>query len=33
MNQSAMLTRFVRETDVDVVMVAGRYTLLDQSGR
>ncbi len=31
MNQSAMLTRFVRETDVDVVMVAGRYTLLDQS--
>jgi D-threo-aldose 1-dehydrogenase len=31
MNQSAMLTRFVRETDVDVVMLAGRYTLLDQS--
>ena len=31
MNQSAMLTRFVHETDVDVVMVAGRYTLLDQS--
>ena len=31
MNQSAMLTRFVCETDVDVVMVAGRYTLLDQS--
>jgi D-threo-aldose 1-dehydrogenase len=31
MNQSAMLARFVRETDVDVVMVAGRYTLLDQS--
>jgi D-threo-aldose 1-dehydrogenase len=31
MNQAAMLTRFVRETDVDVVMVAGRYTLLDQS--
>jgi D-threo-aldose 1-dehydrogenase len=31
MNQSAMLTRFVRETDVDVVMVAGRYTLLEQS--
>ena len=31
MNQSPMLTRFVRETDVDVVMVAGRYTLLDQS--
>ena len=31
MNQSAMLTRFVRETDVDVVMLAGRYTLLDQA--
>jgi D-threo-aldose 1-dehydrogenase len=31
MNQSALLTRFVRETDADVVMVAGRYTLLDQT--
>lgn len=31
MNQAAMLTRFVRETDVDVVLCAGRYTLLDQS--
>jgi D-threo-aldose 1-dehydrogenase len=30
MNQSAMLARFVRETDVDVVLVAGRYTILDQ---
>jgi D-threo-aldose 1-dehydrogenase len=30
MNQSAMLTRFVRETDVDVIMLANRYTLLDQ---
>ena len=30
MNQSAMLTRFVRETDVDVVMCAGRFTLLEQ---
>ncbi|WP_216852974.1 aldo/keto reductase [Phytoactinopolyspora halotolerans] len=30
MNQSAMLTRFVRETDLDVVMLAGRYTLLEQ---
>ncbi|MEQ4305817.1 aldo/keto reductase [Plantactinospora sp. B6F1] len=30
MNQSAMLARFVRETDVDVVMCAGRYTLLEQ---
>jgi D-threo-aldose 1-dehydrogenase len=31
MNQAAMLTRFVTETDIDVVLVAGRYTLLDQS--
>ncbi|MFI6091204.1 aldo/keto reductase [Streptomyces sp. NPDC051218] len=31
MNQTAMLTRFVRETDVDAVLCAGRYTLLDQS--
>jgi len=31
MNQSAMLTRFVRETDLDIVMCAGRYTLLDPS--
>jgi D-threo-aldose 1-dehydrogenase len=31
MNQAGMLTRFVRDTDVDVVLVAGRYTLLDQS--
>ncbi len=30
MNQSAMLTRFVRECDVDVVMVAGRLSLLDR---
>ncbi|WP_433605272.1 aldo/keto reductase [Dactylosporangium sp. CA-139114] len=30
MNQSAMLARFVRETDVDLVMCAGRYTLLEQ---
>ncbi|MFF3445916.1 aldo/keto reductase [Streptomyces sp. NPDC002667] len=29
MNQTPMLTRFVRETDVDVVLCAGRYTLLD----
>ena len=28
-----MLTRFVTDTDVDVVLVAGRYTLLDQSAR
>ncbi|WP_432066204.1 aldo/keto reductase [Streptomyces sp. C10-9-1] len=31
MNQPEMLTRFVRDTDVDVVLCAGRYTLLDQS--
>ncbi len=31
MNQSAMLARFVRNTDLDVVMCAGRYTLLDRS--
>ncbi|ELS57179.1 putative Oxidoreductase [Streptomyces viridochromogenes Tue57] len=31
MNQSAMLARFLRETAADVVMPAGRYTLLDQS--
>ena len=33
MNQAPALTRFARETDVDCVMVAGRYTLLDQSAR
>jgi D-threo-aldose 1-dehydrogenase len=31
MNQAAMLTRFVTDTDIDVVLVAGRYTLLDKS--
>ncbi|WP_349261464.1 aldo/keto reductase [Actinocrinis sp.] len=30
MNQSAMLARFLRETAADLVMLAGRYTLLDQ---
>ncbi|OXM63901.1 aldo/keto reductase [Amycolatopsis vastitatis] len=30
MNQTAMLTEFVRRTDLDVLLVAGRYTLLDQ---
>ncbi|MBO1332064.1 aldo/keto reductase [Streptomyces sp. VRA16 Mangrove soil] len=30
MNQAGMLTRFVRDTDVDVVLCAGRYSLLDQ---
>jgi D-threo-aldose 1-dehydrogenase len=32
MNQAEMLTQFVRHTDLDVVLVAGRYTLLDQRG-
>jgi D-threo-aldose 1-dehydrogenase len=31
MNQSAMLAQFVRESDMDAVMIAGRLTLLDQS--
>ncbi len=31
MNQTAMATRFVQETDLDIVMCAGRYTLLDRS--
>lgn len=31
MNQAAMLARFVAETDIDCVLVAGRYTLLDRS--
>ena len=31
MNQSAMLTEFVRRCDIDVVMLAGRYTLLDRT--
>jgi D-threo-aldose 1-dehydrogenase len=30
MNQSAMLARFARETDMDVLLLANRYTLLDQ---
>ncbi|WP_127357433.1 aldo/keto reductase [Actinacidiphila soli] len=29
MNQTAMLTRFLRDTDIDAVLCAGRYTLLD----
>ncbi|GAA1855426.1 aldo/keto reductase [Microbacterium koreense] len=29
MNQAPMLARFIRECDVDVVMCAGRFTLLD----
>ncbi len=31
MNQSEIPTRFVTETDIDSVLLAGRYTLLDQS--
>ncbi|WP_433335883.1 aldo/keto reductase [Spirillospora sp. CA-294931] len=31
MNQSAMLARFVRRLDLDAVLCAGRYTLLDHS--
>ncbi len=32
MNQSVVPARFVRETDLDAVLLAGRYTLLDQGG-
>jgi D-threo-aldose 1-dehydrogenase len=32
MNQSALPARFLRETDIDVVLLAGRYTLLEQDG-
>ena len=32
MNQWAMLARFAREADPDCFLLAGRYTLLDQSG-
>jgi D-threo-aldose 1-dehydrogenase len=31
MNQSAMLARFARETDMDVFLIAGELTLLDQT--
>jgi D-threo-aldose 1-dehydrogenase len=30
-NSSAVAERFVRDTDIDVVLIAGRWTLLDQS--
>jgi D-threo-aldose 1-dehydrogenase len=32
MNQAGMLADLVRHTDVDILMLAGRYTLLDQDG-
>jgi len=32
MNQAPMLSRFVREADIDCVLVAGRWTLLDRRG-
>ncbi|MFF5767406.1 aldo/keto reductase [Streptomyces tanashiensis] len=32
MNQADLLARFIRETDLDAVLLAGRYTLLDQGG-
>ncbi|WP_406054716.1 aldo/keto reductase [Streptomyces sp. NBC_01077] len=32
MNQSALPARFLRETGIDVVLLAGRYTLLEQDG-
>jgi len=32
MNQTAMLERFVAQIDVDCVLLAGRYSLLDRSG-
>jgi D-threo-aldose 1-dehydrogenase len=31
MNQTEMLTRFVQRLDIDVVLCAGRYTVLDRS--
>ncbi|MFE2972576.1 aldo/keto reductase [Streptomyces sp. NPDC059340] len=32
MNQAEVPARFVRETDIDAVLLAGRYSLLDQRG-
>ena len=32
LNRPGPMARLVRETDLDVVLLAGRYTLLDQSG-
>jgi D-threo-aldose 1-dehydrogenase len=33
MNQTAMLTDFARHTDMDTLMLAGRYTLLEHGAR
>lgn len=33
MNETRIPTRFVNETDIDVVLIAGRYTLLDQQAQ
>jgi D-threo-aldose 1-dehydrogenase len=33
MNQSAMPTEFIREHDIDLIMLAGRYTLLEQGAQ
>ncbi|MBT2231935.1 aldo/keto reductase [Nonomuraea sp. NEAU-A123] len=32
MNSTSVLTKLVRDCDLDVILLAGRYTLLDQSG-
>jgi D-threo-aldose 1-dehydrogenase len=32
MNQAEMLSRFVERVDLDCILLAGRYTLLDRSG-
>ncbi|WP_246143713.1 aldo/keto reductase [Actinacidiphila oryziradicis] len=32
MNRTAVLTELVRDCDLDVILLAGRYTLLDQTG-
>ncbi|MGW4734458.1 aldo/keto reductase [Streptomyces shenzhenensis] len=33
MNQTGLLTRFIRDTDIDAILLAGRYSLLDQRGQ
>lgn len=32
MNHAPLLARFLRDTDIDLVLLAGRYTLLEQEG-